>query len=102
MSSKSDVYGFGVVLLELLSGLRAYDTSRIEEHNLVEWAKPYMGDKKKLLRVMDTRLKGRYSHDEAYTMAELAVLCLSLEPKDRPRMADVVAALEQLLPKTLQ
>ncbi|KAL8482808.1 hypothetical protein ACS0TY_025731 [Phlomoides rotata] len=102
LSSKSDVYGFGVVLLELLSGLRAYDTSRAEEHNLVEWAKPYLGDKKKLLRIMDTRLNGRYSHDEAYRVAELATLCLSLEPKDRPTMTEVVAKLEQLLPKTLQ
>uniref|UniRef100_A0A0D6R2L3 non-specific serine/threonine protein kinase n=1 Tax=Araucaria cunninghamii TaxID=56994 RepID=A0A0D6R2L3_ARACU len=42
LTSKSDVYGFGVVLLEMLSGLRAVDTNRpAGHHKLVEWAAPF-------------------------------------------------------------
>ncbi|KAL1330757.1 hypothetical protein AAHE18_12G133100 [Arachis hypogaea] len=62
LTSKSDVYSFGVVLLEMLSGRRAIDKNRPSgEHNLVEWAKPYLSNKRRVFRVMDTRLEGQYS-----------------------------------------
>ncbi|KAK9107708.1 hypothetical protein Syun_023719 [Stephania yunnanensis] len=97
LSAKSDVYSFGVVLLELLSGGRAVDKSKIGiEQNLVEWAKPYLGDKRKLFRIMDTKLEGQYPKKGAYTCASLALQCLSPEAKVRPRMSEVLAALEQL------
>lgn len=97
LTAKSDVYSFGVVLLELLSGRRAVDKSKIgAEQNLVDWAKPYLGDKRKLFRIMDTKLEGQYPQKGAYTAATLALQCLSPDPKLRPRMADVLAALEEL------
>ncbi|KAL0327192.1 UNVERIFIED_CONTAM: putative serine/threonine-protein kinase PBL3 [Sesamum angustifolium] len=59
LTTKSDVYSFGVVMLELLSGRRAVDKTKVGvEQNLVEWARPYMGDKRKLFRIMDTKLEG--------------------------------------------
>uniref|UniRef100_A0A803QNN5 Protein kinase domain-containing protein n=1 Tax=Cannabis sativa TaxID=3483 RepID=A0A803QNN5_CANSA len=49
LTAKSDVYSFGVVLLELLSGRRAVDKTKVGiEQNLVDWAKPYLGDRRKL------------------------------------------------------
>ncbi|XP_008456461.2 probable serine/threonine-protein kinase PBL3 [Cucumis melo] len=94
LTSKSDVYSFGVVLLELLSGQRAED-------NLVDWASPYLGDKRRLFRIMDTKLEGRYSKKGAYVAANLASQCLRNEPRARPRMAEVLGALEELeSPKT--
>ncbi|TKY67353.1 kinase APK1A [Spatholobus suberectus] len=97
LSVKSDVFSFGVVLLEMLSGRRAVDKNRPSgQHNLVEWAKPYLANKRKLLRVLDNRLEGQYALDEAYKVATLSLRCLETESKLRPNMDDVVTDLEQL------
>ncbi|XP_059445026.1 probable serine/threonine-protein kinase PBL3 isoform X1 [Corylus avellana] len=97
LTAKSDVYSFGVVLLELLSGRRAVDKTKVViEQNLVDWAKPYLGDKRKLFRIMDTKLEGQYPQKGAYTAATLALQCLCTEAKVRPRMAEVLETLERL------
>ncbi|XP_058096571.1 probable serine/threonine-protein kinase PBL3 [Magnolia sinica] len=97
LSAKSDVYSFGVVLLELLSGRRSLDKTKVGiEQNLVDWAKPHLGDKRKLFRIMDTKLEGQYPQKAAYTAAGITLQCLSSEAKARPRMAEVLATLEQL------
>ncbi|KAM7256512.1 hypothetical protein ACFE04_012253 [Oxalis oulophora] len=97
LTARSDVYSFGVVLLEMLSGRRAIDKNRPSgEHNLVEWAKPYLANKRKLFRVMDSRLQNQYSMDSAHKAATLALRCISMEPKYRPNMDEVVTTLEQL------
>ncbi|KAL5561837.1 hypothetical protein UlMin_031584 [Ulmus minor] len=97
LTAKSDVYSFGVVLLELLSGRRAVDKNRPSgEHNLVEWAKPYLASKRRVLQIFDTRIEGQYSLGGALKAVNLAIRCLSQEPKHRPTMKEVVKALEQL------
>lgn len=97
LTTKSDVYSFGVVLLEMLSGRRAIDKNRPQgEHNLVEWARPYLRHKRKIFRVMDRRLDGQYSPDGAHKVASLASQCLMTDSKVRPRMKDIVSVLEQL------
>ncbi|KAD4584571.1 hypothetical protein E3N88_22172 [Mikania micrantha] len=97
LTARSDVYSFGVVLLEMLSGRRAVDKNRPKgEQSLVEWAKPYLPHKRKLFRVLDTRLEGQYTLDGAHTAANLALQCVSMNPRSRPSMADVVKELELL------
>ncbi|GMP49360.1 hypothetical protein CsSME_00016369 [Camellia sinensis var. sinensis] len=97
LTARSDVYSFGVVLLEMLSGRRAVDKNRPSgEHNLVEWAKPYLASKRKIFRILDSRIEGQYSLDIAYKAANLALQCLSTESKFRPNMDEVVKELEQL------
>lgn len=95
LTARSDVYGFGVVLLEMLLGRRAVDKSRpSREHNLVEWARPLLNNNKKVLRILDPRLEGQYTARTAMKVAGLAYQCLSQNPKGRPVMSDVVALLE--------
>ncbi|WVZ26259.1 hypothetical protein V8G54_004803 [Vigna mungo] len=97
LTAKSDVYSFGVVLLELLSGRRAVDRTKAGvEQNLVEWTKPYLGDKRKLFRIMDTKLGGQYPQKGAYMAATLALQCLNREAKARPPMTEVLETLEQI------
>ncbi|OMO59152.1 hypothetical protein COLO4_34298 [Corchorus olitorius] len=94
---KSDVYGFGVVLVEILTGLRALDPNRPSgQHTLVDWIKPYLSDRRKLKNIMDHRLEGRYPSKAAFRIAQLALKCLAPEPKHRPSMKEVVQTLEQI------
>jgi serine/threonine protein kinase len=96
LSLKSDVYSFGVVLLELLTGRRALDGS--SKVALVDWARPHLADRRKVNRIMDTRLAGQYPKKQAHEVAALAMRCLLNDSKNRPAMADgVLPQLEQLL-----
>ncbi|KAH7553698.1 hypothetical protein ACOSP7_029482 [Xanthoceras sorbifolium] len=97
LTAKSDVYSFGVVLLEMLSGRRAIDKNQPSgEHNLVEWAKPYLINKRRIFRVLDPRLEGQYSLPQAQKAATLSLQCLSIDPKFRPDMDEVLKVLEEL------
>ncbi|XP_004489996.2 serine/threonine-protein kinase PBL34-like [Cicer arietinum] len=97
LTSKSDVYSFGVVLLEMLSGRRSMDKHRPNgEHNLVEWARPHLGERRRFYRLIDPRLEGHFSIKGAQKAAQLAAHCLSRDPKARPLMSEVVEALKPL------
>uniref|UniRef100_A0A6N2M1A8 non-specific serine/threonine protein kinase n=1 Tax=Salix viminalis TaxID=40686 RepID=A0A6N2M1A8_SALVM len=95
---KSDVYGFGVVLLEIMSGQRAHNRNRPSaQQNLVEWLKPLLSQKKKLKNtVMDPRMEGQYSSKAMAQAAQLTLNCLNADPKSRPSMKEVVEVLEHI------
>ena len=63
---------------------------------LVDWAKPFLSDNRRVLRIMDTKLGGQYSKKGAQAAAALALQCLNIDPKFRPPMVEVLAALEAL------
>ncbi|KAL6593979.1 hypothetical protein ACP70R_048880 [Stipagrostis hirtigluma subsp. patula] len=103
LNVKSDVYSFGVVLLELLTGRRAMEHVRgrsahaEQQVKLVDWTRPYLcGGSRRLRCIMDARLAGHYSVKGARAVAQLAAQCTAAQPRDRPRMAAVVEALERL------
>ncbi|XP_042428519.1 receptor-like cytoplasmic kinase 176 [Zingiber officinale] len=96
LTSRSDVFSFGVVLLEMLTGRRAIDKNRpAGQHYLVEWAKPLLASKRSTMNILDPKLEGQYSPSGARKTALLALQCLSMEAKQRPTMDQVVTALEQ-------
>ncbi|KAJ9554630.1 hypothetical protein OSB04_018675 [Centaurea solstitialis] len=94
---KSDVYGFGVVMLEMITGLRVLDPNRpSSQQNLVDWARPFLADTKKLPRIMDPRMEQAYPSTCAVKAAKLILHCLDPNPSNRPSMEEVVASLEEM------
>ncbi|CAA2966928.1 probable serine threonine- kinase PIX13 [Olea europaea subsp. europaea] len=94
---QSDVYGFGVVLLEMMTGLRAFDTKRPNgKQKLTDWVKPILSQRRKLKTIMDARIDGQYSSKVLSQVSQLALRCLEDDPRKRPSMKEVVELLEQI------
>ncbi|ONK77011.1 uncharacterized protein A4U43_C02F2190 [Asparagus officinalis] len=97
LTIKSDIYSFGVVLLEIITGRRAIDNSRpAGEQNLVAWARPLFKDRKKFPQMADPILQGQYPTRGLYQALAVSAMCVQEQPTMRPRIADVVTALSYL------
>ncbi|KAI3799373.1 hypothetical protein L1987_34667 [Smallanthus sonchifolius] len=101
-SLMSDVFSFGVVLLELISGRHPIYKSPVkgEKESLVIWATPLLHDSKRVSKELpDPRLKGKFEEEELQVMAYLAKECLLLDPDARPTMSEVVQILLTIAPE---
>lgn len=95
LTPKSNVWSFGIVLLELLTGRRNLDSRHPkEERNLVKWSRPFLADNHRLSLIMDPQLKGRFPVKAARTVADIAQRCLQKDPSERPTMRTVVENLK--------
>ncbi|KAL2479350.1 Protein kinase superfamily protein [Abeliophyllum distichum] len=95
LTPKSNVWSFGIVLLELLTGRKNLDSRHPkEERNLVKWSRPFLADDSRLSMIMDPHLKGRFPAKAARAVADIAQRCLQMDPSERPTMRTIVEHLK--------
>lgn len=88
---KTDVFAFGVLLLELITGRQAVDTS--SRQSLVMWAKPYL-EKNSIKAIVDPKLEDKYDMTEMKRAMFIASICIHHLPNMRPNMSRVVNLLK--------
>ncbi|KZV28934.1 somatic embryogenesis receptor kinase 1 [Dorcoceras hygrometricum] len=110
-SEKTDVFGYGIMLLELITGQRAFDLARLANDDdvmLLDWSARnlsqqlnHMKDagqrpakRKKLEMLVDPDLQSKYVEAEVEQLIQVALLCTQSSPMDRPKMSEVVRMLE--------
>ncbi|CAH2045526.1 unnamed protein product [Thlaspi arvense] len=94
-SEKTDVFGFGILLLELITGLRALEFGKAANQRgaILDWVKK-LQQEKKLEQIVDKDLKSNYDRIEVEEMVQVALLCTQYLPIHRPKMSEVVRMLE--------
>ncbi|MQM04227.1 hypothetical protein Taro_037022 [Colocasia esculenta] len=94
-SEKTDVFGFGILLLELITGMTAVEFGKAANQKgaMLDWVKK-VHQEKKLDLLVDKDLKNNYDPIELEEMIQVALLCTQYLPGHRPKMSEVVRMLE--------
>ncbi|KAF7824843.1 leucine-rich repeat receptor-like protein kinase TDR [Senna tora] len=101
VDEKSDIYSFGVVLMELLTGKRSVDAEFGDGNSVVDWIRSKIKTKNGIEGILDKNVGAGCGpiREEMIQMLRIALLCTSRNPADRPSMRDVVLMLQEARPK---
>lgn len=98
ISEKSDVYSYGVVLLEIITGKKPVDASFPDGQHVIQWVRDHLKSKKDPVEVLDQKLQGHPDTQiqEMLQALGISLLCTSNRAEDRPTMKDVAALLREI------
>lgn len=101
VDEKSDIYSYGVVLLEILSGKRSVEPEFGDGNSIVDWVKSKIKTKNGINDVLDKNAGASCLsvREEMMLLLRVALLCTSRNPADRPSMRDVISMLQEAKPK---
>lgn len=100
IDEKSDIYSYGVVLMELLTGKKPLDPEFGECVDLVGWMRTKMRNNKPLEDALDSTVGiTKHIQEEMLMVLRIAILCIAKLPKDRPSMRDVITMLGEAKPR---
>lgn len=93
LTEKSDVYSFGIVLLELISGRKPITEDYGTDWNIVHWARSLIrkGD---VGSMIDPLLPGSLKLESVWRVAEVAIQCLEQHGTSRPKMQEIILAIQ--------
>ncbi|KAK0574985.1 hypothetical protein LWI29_032107 [Acer saccharum] len=97
LTKKSDVYSFGVVLLELISGRKPVSVEDFgSDLNIVHWARSLIrkGD---VISIVDPIMIGNVKIESIWRIAEVAIQCVKQQGYSRPRMQEIVQAIQDAI-----
>ncbi|XP_062076162.1 proline-rich receptor-like protein kinase PERK4 [Humulus lupulus] len=97
LTEKSDVFSYGVMLLELITGHRPVDPNSAMDESLVDWARPLLQlalENGVYDELVDKRLEDNYNPHEMARMVACAAASIRHSARKRPRMSQIVRALE--------
>ncbi|XP_010540915.1 PREDICTED: MDIS1-interacting receptor like kinase 1 [Tarenaya hassleriana] len=100
VDEKIDIYSYGVVLLELLTGKKPLESEFGESVDIVEWVRRKIRDNRPLEETLDPNVGNcRHVQEEMILVLKIALLCTAKLPKDRPSMRDAITMLAEAKPR---
>ncbi|CAN4097974.1 unnamed protein product [Withania somnifera] len=102
VTEKSDIYSFGVVLLELVTGRKPIEEAYGEGKDLVYWTSTHLNDKESINKVLDQKVVSELVKDDMIKVLRIATLCTTKLPNLRPSMKEVVNMLVDAEPWTFR